>query len=265
MRQLPFIVISLLLLSSCEKEIDLNLDDKSGNIVIEGNITNQPSPYYMQITKSVAFTEINQYPPITDAVVIVSDNTGQVDTLQYVADGRYKTTSLISLPGNTYHLLVIADGVSYTAQSTMPQTVALGSFIQDSISIGRMVNYSILPVFTDPMSLGNRYLFILSVNGRKGETPQLFSDNINNGMVNQRTLMLPMNGNDNVKIGETVHVEMQCIDQSIYTYYTAVNQISGSGGSGTSVTPANPPSNISNDALGYFSAHTVMASDIIIR
>ncbi len=265
MKQLPFIVTSLLVLSSCEKEIDLNLDDKSGKIVIEGNITNQPGPYYVQITKSVAFTEINQYPPITNAVVIVSDNAGQIDTLQYVADGRYKTTSLISIPGNTYNLQVITGSLSYRAQSTMPQIVALDSLMLDSISIGSRVNYSLLPAFTDPLSLGNCYLFMVSISGSKDKTLQLFSDNLNNGMVNQRTLMLPMNGNDNVKIGETVHVEMQCLDQSIYTYYTAVNQISGSSGSGASVTPANPPSNISNDALGYFSAHTVMASDIVIR
>ncbi|WP_262511540.1 hypothetical protein [Chryseobacterium carnipullorum] len=34
----------------------LDLDDKSGNIVIEGNVTNQPGPYFVRITKSVAFT-----------------------------------------------------------------------------------------------------------------------------------------------------------------------------------------------------------------
>ena len=68
-----------------------------------------------------------------------------------------------------------------------------------------------------------------------------------------------------MNIGDTIHVEMQCIDQNIYTYYIAVIQISGDDGSGAGITPANPPSNISNGALGYFSAHTSAVSSIVIK
>ncbi|MBW4888923.1 DUF4249 domain-containing protein [Mucilaginibacter sp. HMF5004] len=265
MKQFLFIIASLLLFASCTKEIHLDLDNKSGNIVIEGNVTNQPGPYYVRITKSVAFTETNQYPPITNAIVIISDNTGQIDTLRYVADGNYKTTRLVSMPGRTYNLRILAQGLIYTAKSTMPQTVALDSLVQRSFSIGGKVNYNILPIFTDPAPLGNRYLFILSVNARKDKTLQAFSDNINNGVVNQRELMTPSDDDKKVNINDMVHIEMQCIDQDIYSYYTGLIQISGSSGPGGSVTPANPPSNISNGALGYFSAHTSVIRNIVIK
>jgi hypothetical protein len=49
-----------------------------------------------------------------------------------------------------------------------------------------------------------------------------------------------------------VKVEMQCIDLGTYTYLSTFNEASGN----TNVTPYNPVSNISNNALGYFSAHT---------
>ena len=121
------------------------------------------------------------------------------------------------------------------------------------------------PVCTDPLPLGNRYLLIVSVNASKLKPLETFSDNFNNGLVNQRNLRLPGDNEDNVKIGDTIHVEMQCIDQNIYTYYNAVIQISGDDGSGAGITPANPPSNISNSALGYFSAHTSTKNSIVIR
>lgn len=245
-----------MLLTSCKKEINLKTDDKSGNIVIEGNITNQPGPYYVRVTKSVALTDLNQYPAVTNATVIISDNIGQKDTLQYVSAGRYKTTHLITAPGNTYKLRVETDGKSYTAESTMPQAVVLEDLIQKSITLSGSVYYNILPVFTDPQQLGNRYLFIIHVAESKSKSYSLFTDNINNGMVNQREI--PMG---DLSVGNTVSVEMQCIGSNIYTYNLALNRTSGNN----QQTPANPPSNISNGALGYFSAHTSITKSIVIK
>jgi hypothetical protein len=58
---------------------------------------------------------------------------------------------------------------------------------------------------------------------------------------------------------------MQSIDHTIFTYYSALLEISGDGGAGGGVTPSNPPSNINNGALGYFSAHTVQKKSIVIQ
>ena len=64
MKNIFSIILSLFLVISCEKEINLDLEDQSGNIVIEANITDQAGPYYVKITKTVAFTQANQYPSI---------------------------------------------------------------------------------------------------------------------------------------------------------------------------------------------------------
>jgi len=82
-------------------------------------------------------------------------------------------------------------------------------------------------------------------------------------------LLLPNDDGDNpddikVVVGDAIHVEMQCIDQNVYTFYSALLQLSG-GGPGGGITPANPPSNISNGALGYFSAHTVRKKSVVIQ
>lgn len=271
MKNIIFIILSLFVVTSCEKEIDLDLDDQSGKIVIEGNITNQAGPYFVRITKSVAFTENNEYPAVTGAQVVLSDNTGQTETLQYVGNGNYRTSTFIGATGRTYTLNIQAEGKQYTAQSIMPDVVHFDGLTQDSFTFGSETTYAVLPVFTDPPVLGNRYLFNFTINNLTKKTFDAFSDNINNGLVNQRPIFLPNEDDEDdptdhkVVVGDTIHVEMQTIDNNIFTYYSALLQIIDGGGPGGGVTPANPPSNISNGALGYFSAHTVQKKDLVIQ
>lgn len=268
MKNIFLIILSLFLVTSCEKEIDLDLEDQSGQIVIEGNVTDQAGPYFVKITKSVIFTEANQYPAVENAQVVLSDNTGQTEILQYAGNGTYKTSAFVGQSGRTYTLKINAEGQQYTAQSTMHDTVPFDGLDQDSFMVGGETSYTLLPVFNDPSPLGNRYLFVYTVNNNPKKFFSEFSDNVNNGMPNQRPLILPNDeGNaDDIKVvvGDTIHVEMQCIDDKVYTFYSALLQLSG-GGPGGGVTPANPPSNITNGALGYFSAHTVKVKSIVIQ
>ncbi|MFL9832610.1 DUF4249 domain-containing protein [Chryseobacterium terrae] len=269
MKNIFLIILSFFLVISCEKEIDLDLEDQSGNIVIEANITDQNGPYYVRITKSVAFTQGNEYPPVENYYVNLSDDFGQSETLDYVGDGYYKTNFIEGISGHTYTLKIIVEGKEYIAQSKMPEAVPFDGLEQDSFMVGGETSYTLLPLFTDPQALGNRYLFSYTINNKSKKYFSEFSDNVNNGLLNQRPLILPNDNGDNpgdVKVvpGDTIHVEMQCIDLNVYTFYSALLQLSG-GGPGGGITPANPPSNISNGALGYFSAHTVSRKYIVIQ
>ncbi|SMC41072.1 DUF4249 domain-containing protein [Chryseobacterium sp. YR221] len=267
MKNTFFIILSLFALTSCEKEIDLDLADQSGNIVIEGNVTDQAGPYIVKITKSVGVSQPNQYPAVTGAQVTLTDNAGQTEVLQYIGQGKYQTTNFVGVSGRTYTLNVQAEGKQYTAQSTMPEAVDFEGLSQDSFSFGDEKSYTLLPIFTDPIALGNRYLFSFTINNLTKKYMDVFSDNVNNGLANQRPIILPNDDNDGrdhkVVVGDTIHVEMQSIDTNVFTYYSALLQISN--GNGGSVTPANPPSNISNGALGYFSAHTQSEQSFVIQ
>jgi len=267
MKNTFYIILSLLALTSCEKEVDLDLNDQSGNIVIEGNVTNQPGPYTVKITKSVGFSEPNQYPAVTGAQVILSDDMGQTETLQYTGNGVYQTSTFTGSPGRTYTLKVQAEGKEYTAQSKMPEVVYFDGLKQSSFKFGDKTTYTLLPLFTDPIMLGNRYLFIFTINDLPKKYMNTISDNVNNGLPNQQPLILPNDDNKGrdheVVVGDKIHVEMQSIDTNVFTYYSALLQISG--GNGGTATPANPPSNINNGALGYFSAHTTDTETFVIQ
>ncbi len=266
MKNIFLIIISLFLVISCEREIDLNLEDQSGNIVIEANVTDQAGPYTVRITKSVSFTQSNTYPGIENAQVTLSDDLGQTENLQHIGDGIYQASSFQGQSGRTYTLKVQTDGKEYTSQSKMPEAVEFQGLEQDFFMVAGETSYTLLPIFVDPPALGNRYLFTYSVNDNPKKYFSEFSDNVNNGAPNQRPLILPNDDEDGavkVKVGDKITVKMQCIDDAVYTFYSALLQLSGGGGGG--VTPTNPPSNISNGALGYFSAHTVSVKTIVIE
>ena len=248
-----FLIFTLFFVS-CDKEITLSLDKNSSKVVIEASITDQPGPYFVKLSRSVDITTPNVFPGVTNASITISENLGQKYTLVHTKDGLYKTNKLRGTYGNTYYLEVQVEGQKFTAQSTMPNKVLLDSLRINEFEINGLIRYNIIPVYTDPIGLGDSYRFIQKINDTLDQTFHVFNDNLNNGKVNQR----PLRGRTDkleIKIKDAVSVEMQCISRPTYLYFYTLNQQSSSGpGGGT--TPSNPPSNIQGGALGIFSAHT---------
>lgn len=246
----------LIFLTGCtdERVVDLPLDDGSGKIVIEGNVTDANGPYFVKVTRSGKVTGSNNIIPVSNATVVISDNNGQTDILKY-EDGAYHTVHFTTSYGNTYTLSVTVDGTTYKAVSKMPEQVPFTGLVQKNVSNEYYISKDIIPVFTDPAAEGNHYLF----KAYRGDYPvimTLFSDYTGNGQVNVK----PLGGNFFGK----VEVEMQCVDAAVYNYFKALPQVNLDN-SGGDITHVNPPSNISNGALGYFSAHTSSVKSIVIQ
>jgi hypothetical protein len=263
MKPFLFLIASLILFSSCKKVIQLNLNNNTDMLVIEGVVTNVIGTYYVRLNKSVNFNNTNSFPPVTNAQVVITDNNNQRDTLTHTSNGLYKTNSLKGVEGRTYYLTVVAEGKSYSAQSTMPVSVKLDS-LRISISQSNSEDqFSVVPMYTDPVALGNNYRFIQKINSKIDDTYYAFNDNLNNGLPNQR----PLRSNDpdlKLVLGDVVEIEMQCIPLSSYTYYYSLAQQSRNGpGGGT--TPVNPPNNLTGGALGIFSAQTSQKKTVVIK
>ncbi len=260
MKTYLFIATLMILFTSCEKVIDLDLPSTEPTLVIEGNITNKPGPYFVKLTQTVPFDQSSVYPGITNAFVVISDNTGVKDTLTHTDNGIYQTNKLKGVEGRTYTLKVISAGKTYEAVSTMPALILLDSIrISKFAFMGEDQNV-VIPVYNDPVSLGNNYNFKLIVNDTLDNTYIVWNDNTNNGVPNQRPLR---SNNGNFKSGDNIILEMQTLDLSAYNYYFTLSQIAG-GGPGGGTTPSNPPNNISGGALGLFSVHTSQVKTITI-
>ena len=162
------IIITSFFFASCTKEIDIDLNSSSPQIVIEGNISDEPGPYTVKLSKTVNFSDANIHPPVTGASVIISDNTGVTDTLTEIASGLYQTHRIIGTSGNTYTLKVIVEGKQYDAVSTMPNKVNLDS-IQFNLAKDPDASddtFAVVPLYFDPVKFGNSYRFFFSANGK---------------------------------------------------------------------------------------------------
>ena len=249
------IMLIVLLFTSCEKTVELKYKSNQSRITIDGNITNETGPYFVKITKSISLSDTGHYPTIDNAVVIISDNAGNSETLTPQGNGMYRTNTLTGAPGRTYTLTVNAENQTYTAKSTMPQLVPFDSIKVEQFTFGGDIERNIIPIYTDLIGRGNNYRFVLSVNNKLINQHFVQNDEVTNGVVN--TVRLEIDDNTlKLKTGDSITLKMQCIDKKVGLYYTTL-ALMGDSGPGGGTTPNNPLSNISNGALGIFSAHTV--------
>jgi hypothetical protein len=248
--------------ASCKKIINVDLNNAPSQVVIEG-IVNDINPGFVTISKSVTFSNDNIFPAVSGASVSIKDDVGNNYTLteSTVTKGTYTNASLIGVSGRTYTMTVVTDGKTYTATSAIPALVNLDSLKPDQIVFGNTLLKVIVPVYTDPAGRGNYYQFVESVNSRLIKNVNAWYDNVNDGGTNTRRLIYndPNEDSLNIKTGDTVSVEMRCIDKNIFTYMAALADLNGN-----QTTPSNPVSNISNGALGYFSAHTSRTKKVVM-
>jgi hypothetical protein len=260
MRQyIVFLIVSCLVFYSCEEVIDLNLDTSSAQIVVQANIYDQPGPYTVKLSQTVDFDMTSIYPPVSGAMVIISDNHGNTDTLIENTSGTYIATKLIGTPGYTYTLTIITEGKTYTAISTMAEAVNIDSiYMEESMFTGQN---QVGIKFKDPTNIKNYYRIIQFVNNEQKNVFYTMSDELYDGKEIKYSI-IPMESNNNdekLKTGDSVTVWLESVDKGVYDYFRTA------GGDMTqSSSPANPTSNISNGALGYFNTNSVRTASIVV-
>ncbi len=248
-------VLVLLAGLACKKVVQLDLNNAPSQIVIEGEVINRNEPCTVKISRTVNFSADNIFPPVTGATVQVTDSvTGVTTALIESAPGTYTTRSYSGIPGHIYNLRVVAEGKEYRASSTMPVPVPM-----DSITFSRNTDFNnkqsinAIVNFQDPPGLGNYYQFTEYSNGRLIPNVFVFEDRLSDGRYIQQPLF---NDSSYLQRGDTMLLKMYCIDKPVFDYFNTLIPVTGNN-SFQSATPANPISNISNGALGYFSAHTI--------
>ena len=255
-------VLFFFALFSCTKVINVNLNNANPNIVIEGVISDGAGPYQVQLTQTVNFSDPNIFPPVSGATVKITDSAfGITDSLIEVIPGTYVTQKLLQgLTGHTYQLYVLSNGQTYTASSTMPAKVNLDSVTFYSTNIFGTKSTSAIANFQDPAGIANYYTFTEYVNGQAIDQTFNFSDRLSDGKYIRRQLF---NDSSYINPGDQVIIEMHCVDNQVWQYFNTLGQAKGNNSQ--AITPANPLSNISNNALGYFSAQTVQSGLSILQ
>mgnify|MGYP000388871408 CR=1 FL=1 len=257
MKQLTYlaaIIITGISFASCTKVIDVNLDKTEPKIVIEGNLTDTAGPGMVKITRTIDIDKNNNFPGVRGATVIIKDDAGNEEVLTETEAGVYKTMTLRGVEGRTYTLTVSIDGTTYTAVSHMPMKVAYDSLgLKEVRGFDGLVPYPTV-FYRDPVGIGNYYRAVRYVNNIPDGELYVESDEFIDGKNREAILFNGDSEEERVlQPGDVVTVEMQCIDKQMYEYLVEREEADGNS---QAAAPANPTSNISNGAIGYFSAHT---------
>lgn len=251
------ISVGLLNLLSCQKVIDIDLNSTDPKIVIQGLITDQDVADTIKITRTVDFKETNTFPPVSGATVLINDDAENSEILTEVAPGIYVTSKIKGVPGRTYTISVKVNEQEYKAISKMPLPVDIAELKVRPSDFGRdkVVDVSLI----DPANLENYYRFIQIINGSQQKEIDIFDDELNDGREINYTLFTD---DENVDLhkDDTVVVLLRSIDKPTFEYYRTAREAIGG-----SQSPANPNTNISNGALGYFSAYSQRSDTVVVQ
>lgn len=270
-------VLSGSIFGACEDVIDIKLKDNEPKIVIEGTIDNTFHGE-VRISRTVSFDQ--PYPasdpssplppmlqvqnPVSGAVVTISQPDGPARRLTEISPGLYATTTValrytqdLVAKNTVYRLSVQVDDQWYEAESSMPPPVEIETIGTVSSNVFGEERKGVGLLFTDPAGVPNYYRYLLNVNGTPLKTLFVFNDKYNDGKSVTRELF---DFDTTLETGDVVNVTVQFIDAAVYRYWSSL----GANNPGTAA-PGNPVSNISNGALGYFSAHSVTHLGTVIQ
>ena len=260
------VFIIVLLFSGCTENIMLDLNSSNPQVVIEGSVP-VDGKAQISITKSINFDAGNNFLTVSNATVTLSDNTGNSEILTETSTGIYTTNSMIGIIGQTYSLSVKMNDKTITSSCKIPDQVHFDSLIvKVAENFGRFGGntpndtlYTITVEYRDPASETNYYRFIEYINGKSTGNIYAYNDRLTNGKFVESNLL---NFNRLLTKGDTITVEMQCIDKTVYEYLNSFGNLAMGPSSST---PANPYTNLNGSVLGYFSAHTTERKSYIIQ
>ncbi|VAX15812.1 hypothetical protein MNBD_IGNAVI01-1531, partial [hydrothermal vent metagenome] len=222
-----FANIFIISLFGCEDVIVVDLNSTAPRIVIEGEITNRDTLSIVRITKSTDFYQPGVYDKVSGADIVITDSEGKSSTLTEVEDGLYQTNSIKGKSGTIYNITVKAEGKIYQAESTMPRQVNLDSL---SIEVApyppgggeEEKRYFLHLYFQDPPDIDNYCRFKIFNNGEQLGGFYIYFDKFTNGNNIDYRLVLHAKKN-NIKLGDSLMVELQSIDKASFDFYKTAN------------------------------------------
>ena len=262
MKNIIILLILIFFVYSCEKVIDVDLNDADPEIVIEGNLSNIPNKAEVKISMTSSFFDTLPSEMISGAKVTIKSEFGDSFVLTETSKGIYNSKDSWFGEGTRYQLIVEVDGEEYISESKLNRAVGIDSirfYYEDNpfLEKGYYINIYLL----DPPGIKNFYRLKYAKNGVYQNTIDdlvLFNDRYIDGNTIEVTLF-----NQPLELNDTITLQLISLDEGAYEYLRTFQELVNSNPG--SAAPANPVSNISNGALGYFSAWSSNTKSAIIK
>ena len=281
-QQLMIVVISIHLLS-CETDVtdDITLADSPPKLVIDGglerNITSPVATQQFRLTTTINFLSDEPNPPITDAIVNITDGTTIWDFI-HQGNGIYANALLQPETGETYTITILWNGETYQGTDVMNEVPPFDNFFFEfeEETIFSPGGYFLRFDSTDPVTEENYYYYRVFRNGEFIITPDpgnsqnlIASDEFFNG---QQRLGVDINGEIAFEIGETATGQQLGISKQYFDYlFELFTQTGNTGISfGGNPPPATIRSNVinltnpGNRAVGFFFTVDIEEETVVI-
>ncbi|OFZ10868.1 MAG: hypothetical protein A3D92_01090 [Bacteroidetes bacterium RIFCSPHIGHO2_02_FULL_44_7] len=265
MKQLVAFSLLTLALFSCQKVIDVDLNEANPQVVLEANYTAEDSTVRVRVSITSSYFDASTSPTVDNAIVTITDQAGNVITVPSVGNnGEYVLTNYIPQFNTTYTMNVLYNGVNYEAKCYLQQPVPLEEITYEFTPgfFGLESGYFVYLRIQDEPEILNNYLIVLGLNGTPfSDLSDMFlqDDLFTDGNLLERPLFGAF---ELFQLGDTVDMELRSVDVAVYDYY---NQVIGIASGGGGAAPANPTSNWNNSALGYFNAYGNSRRSVIIQ
>ncbi|MCB8999041.1 MAG: DUF4249 domain-containing protein [Bacteroidales bacterium] len=267
---------TIFLAHSCTEPYDVVLDSSYTRLIVYGEITSDTCVQKIALSKSADYFYNLPAQPVTAADVTITTGDSVISLLENPQiPGTYETPAgFYGLEGQVYSLRISNVDINndgnpeeYSASAKMP-------FVVQPDSIG--LNYAVYPFFKgteillyarDPAETMDFYAFRVLRNGVlltdslpeiNVQSDLLFNGNYTYGI--QAAFLDDEKEGEKVLGGDTICFEMQGISEEYYKFIIeAQTELFGSNPL-FSGPPANISTNISNGALGFFTAISIKRS-----
>ena len=261
------IIALLIVFTSCQKVIDIDLNAATPQYVIESVLLEGTQDFAVRVTKTSNYFSTDKATSVNNATVSLKKENGAALNLINENNGYYKAVKYTATNKTNYSVTVSVDGKTFEASSYLPKPITLdtvelekdngnpfGGAAKDSI-------YQLYCVFQDPTGETNYYQIKTVVNGipnDKGENILVFDDRFSNG----NKIRIPIFTTE-FKLNDKVEIELLSIDKKVYDYFNTLSTLVSNGNN--SAAPANPLTNWSNGALGYFGAVSSSKKVVVVK
>jgi hypothetical protein len=268
------LVVASVMLTACERVVDLDLPEGTRRLVVEGRlerVIGSVSPHQViRLSTTSPYFADDVQPPASGASVRVTDESGHTVTFAEAEPGQYVTDELTVVVGMRYTLHITWGGEDYQASEVAQGVAPILDLYFDPPKPGRFSGEEGVRAtidLEDPAGVENYYLWDQFIDGVRVLGPDstfryrvVAYDDAFDGLAIRG--FQPYEGID-IPPGAMVLMRQVGLSKDMYRYYFALSDQVSSDGSPFAVPPSSVRGNVANlsDALhyplGYFHAAEV--------
>ncbi len=248
-------LVFILLFSSCDEVVHLDLDNAESKIVVDAEILwkkgTSGNEQIIKISKTASYYD-PATPKVSGAKVRIENSKGDIFTFNENKAGEYSCTNFVPVVNMEYKLFVDVEGESFTAVEKLISAVPIDKTSQELVpEPDGNFSVEVKVHFTDPVDQVNFYMVDFNVDFYNSPQYTLTSDEFSNG--NEKNVGF---SDEKLQPGKTVNIVYRGVSKNFYDYMNLI--LNASNSIPISIPPGNIRGNIINTtnpdkfAFGYF-------------